>query len=1438
MSYNNYNNNKSTSNFETLSKLNSHNLNNKWSSVEDIFNFAFVYDNSVTYSNLVNFDNSLVSLFSSVSSSKSSFNFLNNFNYDVTSALINQNNDFTNVLASNSLLKNNVESNYKFFPEMQEAFTDLEIFFDELKDESNLDYIKTLPDGKLYYPEPFIASPSFLHEEIWFIHILHYNYWLWFFFISLIMFYFVTFIHVVRWCNLRAKPKRETRGVSRSKCADLITACVPVSWALSIIVSETVDATDYYDGFGTGEVVIGIRAYQWGWEYFYPKNIDLNYNVRPSYSSFIGNSIKYNNASSEQLDAGSLWKFYQKKNKTAQLNTPAYVILSPNDTSSSLNSIDFSTIGNSISNDPTAFKKISRFSKLASSNISTSMTNDNQVFNKINNLYVSNNTINQDSYQYGSTRQHNFSSLNSFLPFFSSLVDNKSFKIFFDYSLNTKSSKSNVSLNNNFFNNVTSTDNTNTPNTISALVNELNSNQEGNFNYFFKKFLLNFNSAHAFNATTDGKNNVNPLLNYYNGSNKKMIKTKKYTQLTLCDDLTSTTNTNFYSWNLFNTSKNYRFLDLKSNNLQFLSPDKNLRSTVNRGLSTTNRDFDPQTNTYALINSNQNLNSSNYSNFTKSNSNWINPELLKKTITTNTTFSSTYNPTSSAHNGWNNLNYDKLNKYVDGDVPSILRGKEEVAPEYLFNTYWHSYYRNINMNNSYSVMLSNIQNLKTFYLPSILEYSEYDFKNWQALETLEDSVWESAHSSFSQEEYNTIKNSALTSSYYDKIQTLYNLNSRSLENSKFKFKFKISYKSLLSSLKSSYSLPVYSEDVFLNPANLNLTNYNYFNNDFSVESLEDNYENLKNIKLLYLIGNKNTVMSSSNYVLPSAFTQVLDAFRPDFDENNWNMDFENTENNSLNLDVNKSLNLTNSIKLRSTAKNSIVTYNAIQKVYKSRFDDLRANINFNDFTNSFSAYPFLIESKTPYENLLKKNKESFYNVNFYNKSFNNNYSELLSVFLSLNTNFTDIPFLLSLKSDASRYLWFDWQSRWSSIEVQPSSIAKYSLAGLPYASKKFEYSTTLGDELSDSENYLTKISRARKNYMPNWAYSSYFYSKITNWFFYKNSFIFFNELDTKNLKFLLLNSSCYWNKCNINLSGNFNSSTPSYSNLNRGNTITWSPINGIASYYYATSILTDILTKREYLYRDFYKNKTNSTTLPKFLTVSANNNLLTEIKSAYSFIDPTTYSSEITRELLYQNVNFLRYSFLRDFLKISNNVFHNIPINFSLLNNYFVHLFGSAENYGTVQGNLDLYKSQYRPMRKGITNMIRLQATNAIAMPTEIRLHILASSKDVIHSWAIPSAGIKIDCVPGFSSHRVAIFLQHGIFWGQCMEICGRYHHWMPIVVYFMKRDLFFLWCTHFMHYSDIDQSFNMTDKQLGDYLKLVSFDKSTWVNEINKVLN
>jgi heme/copper-type cytochrome/quinol oxidase subunit 2 len=120
-------------------------------------------------------------------------------------------------------------------------------------------------------------------------------------------------------------------------------------------------------------------------------------------------------------------------------------------------------------------------------------------------------------------------------------------------------------------------------------------------------------------------------------------------------------------------------------------------------------------------------------------------------------------------------------------------------------------------------------------------------------------------------------------------------------------------------------------------------------------------------------------------------------------------------------------------------------------------------------------------------------------------------------------------------------------------------------------------------------------------------------------------------------------------------------------------------------------------------------------------------------------------------------------------------------------------------------------------------------------MPIEIRLQVLASSRDVIHSWAIPSAGIKIDCIPGYTSHRIMIFLISGIYWGQCMEICGRYHHWMPIVVYFMKRDLFFLWCTHFVFKANGSRQWDITDKQYADYVRFVSYDRSAWLSEVSR---
>jgi protein involved in sex pheromone biosynthesis len=152
------------------------------------------------------------------------------------------------------------------------------------------------------------------------------------------------------------------------------------------------------------------------------------------------------------------------------------------------------------------------------------------------------------------------------------------------------------------------------------------------------------------------------------------------------------------------------------------------------------------------------------------------------------------------------------------------------------------------------------------------------------------------------------------------------------------------------------------------------------------------------------------------------------------------------------------------------------------------------------------------------------------------------------------------------------------------------------------------------------------------------------------------------------------------------------------------------------------------------LYRQFLGIKLGVHNLPKAFIASPQNSLLKELQAAYLFIDPATYSSEATREFLYKNPKFLHYIFLKDFLKTTNNVFLGLNINFNSLSNYFIQLIGYRYDSKNLSRNYHLYKSQYRPMKKSVVNMIRLQATNAIAMPTEIRLHLLASSKDVIHS--------------------------------------------------------------------------------------------------------
>ncbi len=98
----------------------------------------------------------------------------------------------------------------------------------------------------------------------------------------------------------------------------------------------------------------------------------------------------------------------------------------------------------------------------------------------------------------------------------------------------------------------------------------------------------------------------------------------------------------------------------------------------------------------------------------------------------------------------------------------------------------------------------------------------------------------------------------------------------------------------------------------------------------------------------------------------------------------------------------------------------------------------------------------------------------------------------------------------------------------------------------------------------------------------------------------------------------------------------------------------------------------------------------------------------------------------------------------------------------------------------------------------GLTS--RLNITSGLVLPSDTAIHIICGSKDVIHSWAIPGLFVKIDCIPGYNCHKRVFFRWRGLYWGQCMEVCGRYHHWMPILIKITHYDLFILWLNSFFN--------------------------------------
>nr|YP_009643404.1 cytochrome c oxidase subunit II [Physopelta slanbuschii]APO08821.1 cytochrome c oxidase subunit II [Physopelta slanbuschii] len=109
----------------------------------------------------------------------------------------------------------------------------------------------------------------------------------------------------------------------------------------------------------------------------------------------------------------------------------------------------------------------------------------------------------------------------------------------------------------------------------------------------------------------------------------------------------------------------------------------------------------------------------------------------------------------------------------------------------------------------------------------------------------------------------------------------------------------------------------------------------------------------------------------------------------------------------------------------------------------------------------------------------------------------------------------------------------------------------------------------------------------------------------------------------------------------------------------------------------------------------------------------------------------------------------------------------------------------------------DIEFDSYMKTSSELENFRLLDVDNRTVLPMNTNIRLLVSAADVLHSWAMPSLGVKIDAVPGRLNQSSMIINQTGLMFGQCSEICGANHSFMPIVIESVPMNKFITWLNH-----------------------------------------
>jgi cytochrome c oxidase subunit 2 len=89
-----------------------------------------------------------------------------------------------------------------------------------------------------------------------------------------------------------------------------------------------------------------------------------------------------------------------------------------------------------------------------------------------------------------------------------------------------------------------------------------------------------------------------------------------------------------------------------------------------------------------------------------------------------------------------------------------------------------------------------------------------------------------------------------------------------------------------------------------------------------------------------------------------------------------------------------------------------------------------------------------------------------------------------------------------------------------------------------------------------------------------------------------------------------------------------------------------------------------------------------------------------------------------------------------------------------------------------------------------------LETDNEVVLPVDTTIRVIVTAENVLHAWAVPAFGVKIDAVPGRLNETWVRIEREGTFYGQCSELCGVNHGFMPIKIKAVSKKQFARWVT------------------------------------------